>query len=109
MSNQRCWFVYILASCGRSYAGDGAGEYVGAIKIGISRDPDARRNAIQTASPYEVQVAYRRAFPDEPTARRVERRVHQQLASHRLRGEWFDLKVSEIIDEIEAVGLEQVT
>lgn len=58
----------------------------GRIKIGISRDPEARMAQLQTGNSQQLElVAVRRAvnrFDDE-------RLCHAEAAAYRIRGEWF--------------------
>ncbi len=59
----------------------------GNIKLGISRDPEARLRQLQTGNSSELElVAFRKAenrFADE-------RALHADAEAYRLRGEWFE-------------------
>ena len=55
------------------------------IKIGFAGDVEKRFASIRTACPVEIRlVQYVPGSMDE------ERQIHEKLAAHRLRGEWFD-------------------
>jgi hypothetical protein len=57
-------------------------------KIGQSRDPQGRRNELQSSSPYKLTLIH--TFPaDDPDV--AEQMLHGHLHSHRLEGEWFAL------------------
>src|SRR4051812_18350249 len=67
------------------------GEDRGPVKIGITGNVDARFCALQTASPYPLQLVHVFTAPDAQCARGVERAFHEIQAKHRTHGEWFDL------------------
>ena len=58
----------------------------GRVKLGISRDPEARLRQLQTGNSQELElVAFRKAenrFDDE-------RALHTDASDYRIRGEWF--------------------
>lgn len=57
----------------------------GPIKIGWARNPAQRLRELQVAHPYRLAiVAMTRG------GERLERRIHEELAEHRLSGEWFE-------------------
>ena len=59
----------------------------GRVKLGISRDPEARLRQLQTGNSQELElVAFRKAenrFDDEHA-------LHSDARAYHLRGEWFD-------------------
>lgn len=59
-----------------------------AVKIGYTKDknPDKRLRALQTANPRKLRV-----LGFIPGGVEVENRIHSELASYRLEGEWFEL------------------
>ena len=57
----------------------------GPIKIGVTRDVYKRLDALQTASPYRLEL--KMLIPGMGIA---ERTLHSLFADHRLSGEWFD-------------------
>lgn len=66
----------------------------GNIKLGISRDPEARLRQLQTGNSSELElVAHRPAvnrFADE-------RAIHANAATYRLKGEWFKGAALEVL------------
>lgn len=69
------------------------GPLLGPMKIGIAHDVGKRLIGIQTSSPADLIIHYH--VEVGPTARAVEAAAHRDLAAYRLRGEWFDVPVSE--------------
>lgn len=79
----------------RRWGGDGQlvyviGPDVGPQKIGIAARPALRRHQLQIGNPSSLVIALQ-FDPEERSALEVERRTHQILAGHSLRGEWFDV------------------
>lgn len=70
----------------------GAGVYFvqatsgGPIKIGVSQDVQKRLDGIQT---YQAEPIFILAMIKDGDVA-VERKLHEQFAAHRLRGEWFE-------------------
>lgn len=62
------------------------GEDGGPIKIGWAVDPMRRLQSIQTNSP----VPLRNVALIKGTTRTRERKIHEQFAECRIRGEWFE-------------------
>ena len=61
------------------------------VKIGYSKDPEARLKGLQTANPDKLKICLSLPFESEDLARELERTMHY-LASRkhkRLCGEWF--------------------
>lgn len=58
-------------------------------KIGISKNPNTRRNTIQTHNPLDVKVC---ATLKADNAREIEQELHNLFLDKRSRGEWFELK-----------------
>lgn len=56
----------------------------GPIKIGLSYDPRSRFAQLQSASPYELRLLG--CIVGNPL---VEQTLHENLAAHHIRGEWF--------------------
>lgn len=61
------------------------------IKIGITQAPAGRLRTVQTSSPFAVAIAFGLVLPDRALAQKVERLVHDRLASCRLHSEWFQM------------------
>lgn len=59
----------------------------GAIKIGISSDPEKRRATLQTGAPHHLFLAF--AIYAGDAAFDVEQEAHAILDAHRMPGEWF--------------------
>lgn len=62
----------------------------GAVKIGVSVDPDRRRRRLQTATDCELQLLG--VFHQSVACGTTERQLLRRFQQHRLpgRGEWFD-------------------
>ena len=76
----------------RAYAPSGQSVYViegshGAVKIGISSDPESRRATLQTGAPHHLFLAFSIYAGD--AAYDVEQEAHAILDAHRMPGEWF--------------------
>ncbi|TIW23120.1 MAG: GIY-YIG nuclease family protein [Mesorhizobium sp.] len=79
-------------SAGRSVYVIAAG--LGTVKIGLSRDPEARLAGLQVASPVALMLAYAEEFVDV-SAHDVERVAHRLMAGSRASGEWFHTSVDD--------------
>lgn len=56
------------------------------IKIGYTRgNPMARMASLQTGTPSKLNL-----MAVHPGSMEMERKIHEKLAPHRVRGEWFD-------------------
>ena len=68
----------------------------GLVKVGrTDRDPRARLRALQTGQP-DVLVLVR-VWPC-PDSRVAERCMHQLLAAHHYRGEWFSVSEDQVVE-----------
>ena len=56
----------------------------GLVKIGMTRDLAGRLRTLQTGHPHHLQI-----IGFMPGGRLEERHLHELLAEHRVRGEWF--------------------
>jgi hypothetical protein len=76
-----------------------AGDYV---KIGVTNSPDERIKAIQTACPLEVKLLWTNQW-DECNDHRccdpivIERELHRSLRDFRVRGEWFEVDIDQVM------------
>ena len=61
------------------------------VKFGISKNPKDRLDYLQTGNPIRLQLV-----GSVRGGRRLEKKIHKYLASHRASGEWFK------IDEVSA-------
>lgn len=69
----------------------------GPIKIGVSNDPSRRLQELQTGNALDLRLLVKR-----PGIRKDEVRLHHLLATHRMKGEWFEfcLPVQAVIEEL---------
>lgn len=82
------------------------GQRDGAKKIGLAKNVDNRRNFIQCAAPFRVEVLAIWIFPTLQTAFAVEQLSHVILQGDRIYGEWFSTGIEDIIADIDsAAGL----
>lgn len=70
----------------------------GPIKIGWTRDPWQRIHELQTAQPYRLRL-----LGVIEGDRHTERRLHRELAEHRVRGEWFK-SAPDVLAKLDAEG-----
>ena len=66
----------------------------GLVKIGYSLNPDRRCASLQTGSTAELRVAHV-AEVAQDRAQILERKLHQEMAHARVRGEWFAIPVDQ--------------
>ena len=71
------------------------------IKIGVTSDVLGRIEALQSASPFDLELVWCARCPTRSAAFVLERHLHQKFESRRVRGEWFTL---DIIDSLEPDG-----
>lgn len=77
-------FLYAIGTTGRRQ------------KVGYSGDPEVRLKKLQTGNPEPLQVHY--SFPVDPAhAFKLEQHFHRQYNHRRVKGEWFDMSVPEVI------------
>ena len=60
-------------------------DKTGAIKVGRSSNPEARRRSLQTGCAYEIRILL---VADGQGHR--EKKLHKEMAKHRQAGEWFN-------------------
>jgi len=75
-------FVYLIEAVG-----------VQRYKIGYSKEVYKRASNIQTSTPFEISVLYRYFSVDAP---QLEKLLHEYYDAYRIRGEWFELPLSEV-------------
>lgn len=61
----------------------------GYVKIGRSKDPQARLKDHQTSNPYELWIIAQIPVNNSET---VETELHERFDEKRVRGEWFELE-----------------
>jgi len=62
-------------------------------KIGVSKNPEKRKQTIQTHNPLDVYLI---AKKNTNSARKIEKELHNRFEYRRTRGEWFELREKEI-------------
>lgn len=93
-------YVYFIA----------ADPYNGAVKIGKANDCDIRLKQLQTGTHLDLKIYHKLAVPN---AFVLEKQLHRQYASYRLRGEWFSFTREELdraisLAELEVAGPESL-
>ena len=74
------------------------------IKIGVSRDPNARKGNLQSGNPVKIRLIHSIPMPSRLYAYHCEKKLHKAFKKHRLCGEWFNghildkLKLKSLID-----------
>lgn len=72
------------------------GTAKGRVKIGVSRDPVKRLQALQVANDRDLRL-YFYLYCDDIPARTIERAVHECLWKTHLSGEWFEISPHQAI------------
>lgn len=62
----------------------------GPVKIGISNQVESRLRSVQTACPFQIEIAFRFSCPIREIARGIELSFHKTQTGRHLYGEWFD-------------------
>ena len=62
----------------------------GAVKIGIAKNVESRRDTLQTGNPKELFIIAKYPVGSIKRARRIESHLHHLFRSYRIRGEWFE-------------------
>lgn len=75
-------------------------QHGGAIKIGVSDNPEQRLIQLQTAYPHKLVIVKRIECDNRRYADELERSLHDRFQSQRLSGEWFDITIHEVQYEI---------
>ena len=70
----------------------------GHLKIGVARDPVARRQVLQTGCSYPLVLQAYTSISDtaEHDGVEVEGRLHRACSKYRVHGEWFDMPLDMI-------------
>ena len=74
-------------------------------KVGLAGDPMKRLSALQTGSPYKLNLISITHLLEDGAARRFESRCHDLLAAHRASGEWFQAPLCLVLKTIKGVWL----
>ena len=72
----------------------------GPFKVGYSVTPDDRCRQLQTGQPMKLRVHHRRTI-ETKNARAMEQLIHRQLNHFRIKGEWFNIPLGDLIQEID--------
>ena len=88
--NNSDFFIYFIQS-----------EKGGAIKIGLSKNPEERLNELQTSTPYKLKLLAKIKGDISK-----ERELHRRFARYRIRGEWFEAS-NELLSYIEQIKEEK--
>jgi len=65
----------------------------GAVKIGVSKEPEQRVKELQTGNPMEIEVILTTTPPEGHTALEWEQGLQKLCQSYKMNGEWFEEKV----------------
>jgi hypothetical protein len=71
----------------------------GYIKIGLSSRIGPRMNALQASSPLPIKFIGVLEVRSRDKAREVERALHREFASRKVRGEWFEFDFASELDK----------
>ena len=82
-------FVYILSNSDNGY-----------LKIGVSSNVDKRISQLQTGSWAELSVEYKSMVCSNSFD--IESNIHEKLKDKRVRGEWYDVSMSDAISLVES-------
>jgi hypothetical protein len=66
---------------------------LGYVKIGVTDNLKRRISGIQSGHPVKLKIITTWDLEDEELERRVEQRLHRQLARYKTSGEWFKLSL----------------
>lgn len=71
-------------------------------KIGISNHPRYREHTLQSDKP-TIELLCAKEYPNRTIALSIEAALHKAYASKRLRGEWFNLDDSDVMDVMQTL------
>lgn len=72
----------------------------GAVKIGIAANVNTRLRDLQVANHQELKVLYKLKVANRQIAQALEALLHERYAKDAIRGEWFNVAVDRLIDDI---------
>ena len=78
-------YLYIIGGTDKPY------------KLGITKDPTKRLKALQTGNPIPLTIHHLEPVP-HTQVKHLETELHSMLSHKRLKGEWFDISLSEAKD-----------
>ncbi len=76
----------------------------GPVKLGLSIHPEKRVKQLQTGS-VETYHLYHKELVEVSCLKKAEKSLHRLLSHKRMRGEWFDLTVTDAIDEVKFIRM----
>lgn len=82
--NEDPCYVYLMVDTTNNY-----------YKIGISSNPDYREKTLQSEKP-TIEMVASKSYPNRKIASTIEKAFHNAYKASNIRGEWFNLNVSEI-------------
>ena len=85
-ASQKSCYVYLMIDTTNNFH-----------KIGISNHPKYREHTLQSDKP-TIELICAKEFPSRAIAEAVEAALHRVFAAKRIRGEWFNLDLSDIED-----------
>lgn len=85
-ASQKSCYVYLMIDTTNNFH-----------KIGISNHPKYREHTLQSDKP-TIELICAKEFPSRAIAEAVEAALHRAFAAKRIRGEWFNLDLSDIED-----------
>ena len=96
-------FVYLINAVGTTF-----------YKIGMSNsDLKSRIGSMQCGCPFKM-IVIKTIRINEKNTRSIERKIQNKFITHRVHGEWFDLRgerlesVIDVMDEFEEIDKEQI-
>ena len=86
-----------------NYMSDEDGKYVyligpsgGPMKIGTANNVKSRRSILNVGNPKYLRIFHIEKTDNKVAAKKLENELHHHFQNSHLRGEWFDLKESEL-------------
>lgn len=81
-------YIYIIGSDNPPY------------KVGISKDPQKRLKTLQTGHPQKLRIHLLKET-DATKTKLLESAIHYNMKFYRTNGEWFDLPLEKVVNEVE--------
>jgi len=89
--NTKC--IYVIAA-----------DELGPVKIGFSADPKRRLRQLQTGQATKLVLYHTEEFP-ATMIKVMEKQIHNENRYRRMAGEWFNMSVSDAIDEVKFAAI----
>lgn len=77
------------------------GREEGPVKVGISKNPNARAACLQEGCPFKLDVLHKVESRNRKNAFEHEQIFHEVYQDYRLIGEWFDLDADAAIEGVD--------